>query len=128
MPSLPPKCSYTTGLDTLALAAISSTEVPSKPLSANRARPTWISCSRRSAPVMRLRDREDSLTGSIMAGVAARTRFGPVRLCLAEVAGRTGTTTAEAGAVRVPRLAGAGRADVARASGEEGTAAGDVGV
>ena len=30
-PSLPPKCSYTTGLDTPAFAAISSTDVPSKP-------------------------------------------------------------------------------------------------
>lgn len=43
-PSLPPKCSYTTGLDTPAFAAISSTDVPSKPLAANRVRPISSSC------------------------------------------------------------------------------------
>src|SRR3954453_23612925 len=32
-------------------------EVPSKPRSANRARPTWMSCSRRSRPVIRTRGR-----------------------------------------------------------------------
>src|SRR5215472_13951046 len=54
-PSLPPKCSYTTGLDTPACAAISSTEVPSKPRSANSLRPMSSNCSRRSLPVMRFR-------------------------------------------------------------------------
>src|SRR6516162_9123258 len=54
-PSLPPKCSYTTGLETPACAAISSTDVPSKPRSANSLRPMSSSCSRRSRPVMRLR-------------------------------------------------------------------------
>src|ERR1700759_3198924 len=54
-PSLPPKCSYTTGLDTPACAAISSIEVPSNPRSANRRRPMLSSCSRRSFPVIRLR-------------------------------------------------------------------------
>src|SRR6201996_8700621 len=54
-PSLPPKCSYTTGLDTPALAAISSIDVPSKPRSATRRRPMSSSCSRLSFPVMRRR-------------------------------------------------------------------------
>src|SRR5690625_496204 len=53
MPSLPPKCSYTTGLETRARAAISSTLVPSKPFSAKRVRETASNCSRRSLPVMR---------------------------------------------------------------------------
>src|SRR5690606_33458811 len=66
MPSLPPKCSYTTGLETFAWAAISSTEVPSKPFSAKSARPISLSCSRRCAPVTRRRDLADSLTGSLM--------------------------------------------------------------
>ena len=46
-PSLPPKCSYTMGFDTLAVAAISSTLTASKPLAANSDRPISISCSRR---------------------------------------------------------------------------------
>src|SRR6266516_4250506 len=54
-PSLPPKCSYTTGVDTPACAAISSIEVPSNPRSANRRRPMLSSCSRRSFPVILLR-------------------------------------------------------------------------
>src|SRR6266702_5996927 len=54
-PSFPPKCSYTTGLDTPACAAISSMEVPSNPRSANRRRPMLSSCSRRSFPVILLR-------------------------------------------------------------------------
>src|SRR5215471_19487451 len=54
-PSLPPKCSYTTGLETPAWAAISSIEVPSNPRSANRWRPMLSSCSRRSFPVILLR-------------------------------------------------------------------------
>src|SRR4051794_12125266 len=56
-PSLPPKCSYTTGLLTFARAAISSMDVPSKPFSANSERPIWTSCSRRSRPVIRTRAR-----------------------------------------------------------------------
>src|ERR1700733_8222209 len=54
-PSLPPKCSYTTGWETSALAAISSIEVPSRPRSANSRRPMSSSCSRRSLPVILLR-------------------------------------------------------------------------
>src|SRR5215475_13120503 len=54
-PSLPPKCSYTTGLETPAWAAISSIEVPSNPRAANRWRPMPRSCSRRSFPVILLR-------------------------------------------------------------------------
>src|SRR5215472_15145236 len=54
-PSFPPKCSYTTGLETPAWAAISSTDVPSNPRSANSLRPTSSNCSRRSLPVIRLR-------------------------------------------------------------------------
>src|SRR5579863_4876341 len=54
-PSLPPKCSYTTGLETSAAAAISSIEVPSKPRSANSRRPMSSSCCRRSWPVILLR-------------------------------------------------------------------------
>src|SRR5690242_20014424 len=57
-PSLPPKCSYTTGLLTWAVAAISSTLVPSNPFSANSLRPTSSSCSRRSFPVIRARPPE----------------------------------------------------------------------
>src|ERR1700733_1456319 len=54
-PSLPPKCSYTTGWETSAAAAISSIEVPSKPRSANSRRPMSSSCCRRSWPVILLR-------------------------------------------------------------------------
>src|SRR5580700_82596 len=54
-PSLPPKCSYTTGLDTPAWAATSSIEVPSNPRSANSRRPMSRSCCRRSWPVILLR-------------------------------------------------------------------------
>src|SRR5262249_26072357 len=61
-PSLPPKCSYTTGLETSAWAAISSIDVPSRPRSANSRRPMSSSCSRRSLPVILLRpDTEDWL-------------------------------------------------------------------
>src|SRR5262249_8391538 len=66
-PSLPPKCSYTTGLETPAWAAISSIEVPSNPRSAHSRRPTSSSCSRRSFPVMRLLpglEERDSVTAS----------------------------------------------------------------
>ena len=52
-PSLPPKCSYTTGLETPAWAAISSIEVPSNPRSANSRLPMSSSCCRRSWPVIR---------------------------------------------------------------------------
>src|SRR3954454_1689105 len=55
MPSLPPKCSYTTGFETSARAAISSMLVPSKPRSAKSRRAIAMSCSRRSAAVIRLR-------------------------------------------------------------------------
>src|SRR5665647_3109086 len=55
MPSLPPKCSSTTGLDTCARAAISSTLVPSNPFSANSWRETSSSCSRRWLAVIRAR-------------------------------------------------------------------------
>src|SRR5712691_8978693 len=54
-PSLPPKCSYTTGLDTPACAAISSMEVPSRPRSANSLRPMSSSCCLRSLPVILFR-------------------------------------------------------------------------
>src|SRR5436190_7973601 len=54
-PSLPPKCSYTTGLVTPARAASSSIEVASKPRSANSLRPMSSSWVRRSCPVMRMR-------------------------------------------------------------------------
>src|SRR5215471_12022911 len=54
-PSFPPKCSYTTGLETSAWAAISSIDVPSRPRSANSRRPMSSSCSRRSLPVILLR-------------------------------------------------------------------------
>src|ERR1700751_947978 len=54
-PSLPPKCSYTTGLETPAWAAISSIEVPSNPRSANSLRPMSRSCCRRSWPVILFR-------------------------------------------------------------------------
>src|SRR5580692_10849297 len=54
-PSLPPKCSYTTGLETPAWAATSSIEVPSNPRSANSRRPMLSSCSRLSLPVILLR-------------------------------------------------------------------------
>src|ERR1700744_233389 len=54
-PSLPPKCSYTTGLETPAWAAISSIEVPSNPRSANSRLPMSSSCCRRSWPVIRFR-------------------------------------------------------------------------
>src|ERR1700722_17176110 len=54
-PSLPPKCSYTTGLETPACAAISSIEVPSNPRSANSRLPMSSSCCRRSWPVIRFR-------------------------------------------------------------------------
>src|SRR6266571_4459865 len=49
-PSFPPKCSYTTGLDTPARAATSSMEVPSRPRSAKSLRPMSSSCSLRSFP------------------------------------------------------------------------------
>src|SRR5262249_45065044 len=52
-PSLPPKCSYTTGLETPACAAISSIEVPSNPRSANSRLPMSSSCCRRCWPVIR---------------------------------------------------------------------------
>jgi hypothetical protein len=42
-------------LETPARAAISSVDVASNPFSANSARPTSSSCSRRSRPVMRTR-------------------------------------------------------------------------
>src|SRR5258708_15256044 len=70
-PSLPPKCSYTTGLDTPALAAISSIEVPSKPRSANSRRPISRSCSRRSLPVILLRP---DLGGGELTGSSSRLR------------------------------------------------------
>src|SRR5580692_8293983 len=54
-PSLPPKCSYTTGLETPACAAISSIEVPSRPRSAKSRRPMSSSCCRRSWPVILFR-------------------------------------------------------------------------
>src|SRR5262245_11595136 len=54
-PSLPPKCSYTTGFETPALCAISSTEVPSNPRSAYRVRPRSRSCARRALPCIRTR-------------------------------------------------------------------------
>jgi hypothetical protein len=41
---LPPKCSYTTGFETPAFAAISSTDVPSKPFAAKSVRPISSSC------------------------------------------------------------------------------------
>src|SRR6516164_8141168 len=68
-PSLPPKCSYTTGLDTPAWAAISSIEVPSNPRSANSRRPMSSSCSRRSFPVIRLRP---DLCGWALTGSSLR--------------------------------------------------------
>src|SRR3954447_329466 len=55
-PSLPPKCSYTTGLETFARAATSSIEVASKPRSANSCRPIAMSCSRRCADDIRTRE------------------------------------------------------------------------
>src|SRR5580658_3113974 len=70
-PSLPPKCSYTTGLDTPAWAAISSIEVPSNPRSANSRRPMSSSCSRRSFPVIRLRP---DLGGWAFTGSSLRLR------------------------------------------------------
>src|SRR5579872_5913946 len=70
-PSLPPKCSYTTGLDTPAWAAISSIEVPSNPRSANSRRPMSSSCSRRSFPVIRLRP---DLGGWALTGSSLRFR------------------------------------------------------
>src|SRR5713101_4088138 len=54
-PSFPPKCSYTTGLDTPACAAISSMEVPSRPRSAKSLRPMSSSCCLRSLPVILFR-------------------------------------------------------------------------
>src|SRR6266702_3926895 len=54
-PSFPPKCSYTTGLDTPARAATSSMDVPSRPRSANSLRPMSSSCSLRSLPVILFR-------------------------------------------------------------------------
>src|SRR6516165_8998497 len=70
-PSLPPKCSYTTGLDTPAWAAISSIEVPSNPRSANSRRPMSSSCSRRSLPVILLRP---GLGGWTLTGSSLRFR------------------------------------------------------
>src|SRR5215469_115201 len=70
-PSLPPKCSYTTGLDTSARAAISSIDVPSNPRSANSRRPMSSSCSRRSLPVIRLRP---VLSGWALTGSSLRFR------------------------------------------------------
>src|SRR6478752_4240493 len=78
MPSLPPKCSYTTGLDTSARAAISSTLVPSKPFSANRRRDTSSSWARRCVPV--IRERGARLL-SVATGPSCRSRaFAPGRL------------------------------------------------
>src|SRR5580658_8572835 len=70
-PSLPPKCSYTTGLDTPACAAISSIEVPSKPRSAKSRRPISSSCCRRSFPVILLRP---ELCGWALTGSSSRLR------------------------------------------------------
>src|SRR5580692_16193 len=70
-PSLPPKCSYTTGFETSAWAAISSIEVPSNPRSANSRRPMSISCSRRSFPVILLRP---DLWGWELTGSSLRLR------------------------------------------------------
>src|SRR3954471_19291287 len=75
MPSLPPKCSYTTGLLTPARCAISSTEVTSKPFSANNARATSSSCSRRSLPVMRTRT-----TGAASGSSLRRLPVTPVTI------------------------------------------------
>src|SRR5580693_79923 len=70
-PSLPPKCSYTTGFETSAWAAISSIEVPSNPRSANSLRPMSSSCSRRSLPVILLRP---DLCGWEFTGSSLRLR------------------------------------------------------
>ena len=69
---MPPKCSYTTGLETLARAATSSTLVASKPRSANSCRPMAISCSRRCAADMRTREVAGVLAARPDAAAAAR--------------------------------------------------------
>src|SRR6516165_8929434 len=74
-PSLPPKCSYTTGLETPAWAAISSMEVPSNPRSAKSRRPMSSSCCRRSCPVIRLRL---ALGDCSVTGPSWRSCRGPV--------------------------------------------------